>query len=173
MGWFASHNSRFGCESQLMFSQFKMTLPTEEQPTRLIWKSQFTQWLWVQNCWSHFCDISNSQIILWWQRRSLMDKCSGHNSNSHKRFTTNIILQYIHNSCCARFNFGVFLPSLNLLWSSWMNYSFSWNELMFTFTWHLCKIFKTDLLPNHENGGCKIPSSSTSGNGDIFLSHKS
>ena len=31
-----------------------------------------------------------------------------------------------------------------------MNYSFSWNGLMFTFTWHrhLCKIFKTDLPAN-------------------------
>ena len=62
-------------------------------------------------------------------------------------------IYHLCNQLCNQYRktiFCVFFHFLNHVWSSWMNYSFSWNGLMFTFTWHrhLCKIFKTDLPAN-------------------------
>ena len=67
--------------------------------------------------------------------------------------------------------FAVLVFPSDSLRSGWMNYSFSWNELMFTFTWQR-------FMQNIQNRFVakprwESPSSSTSGNGDIFLSHKS
>ena len=67
--------------------------------------------------------------------------------------------------------FAILVFPSDSLRSGWMNYSFSWNELMFTFTWQR-------FMQNIQNRFVakprwESPSSSTSGNGDIFLSHKS